>query len=144
MLRFIMKDMPRFVIQEHHAGQLHWDFRLEMDGVLKSWAVPKEPPVEMGVKRLAIEVTDHDIDYIDFEGEIAEGYGKGIVKIWDSGTYEPESMRSEKMVFALKGRKLAGRYVLLLPKWSKGAPEGKRQWLLFRASDTPKNKKKDK
>jgi len=132
--------MSRFVIHEHHARNLHWDLRIEMNGVLKSWAVPKEPPQEMGVCRLAVEVEDHDLDYIDFEGTIEEGYGKGEVKIWDSGDYEVESAKPEKMVLALSGSKLAGRFVLLLAQWSKDKPEGKRQWLFFRASDEKRRK----
>jgi len=134
--------MPRFVIHEHHATHLHWDLRLEKDGVLKSWALPKEPPVEMGVRRLAVQVEDHDLDYINFEGVIEEGYGKGEVKIWDAGTYEVESEKPEKIVLVLHGSKLAGRFVLLLAQWSKDKPDGKKQWLFFRAGDTPKAKKR--
>jgi DNA ligase D-like protein (predicted 3'-phosphoesterase) len=135
--------MPRFVIQEHRASHLHFDFRLELDGVLKSWALPKEPPTEMGPRRLAVEVEDHDLDYIDFEGTIEKGYGAGEVKIWDKGEYVMESRKAEKMVFKLDGKKMKGRFVLLLTKWGEakkaaknGEPKG-RQWLFFRAKDKP-------
>lgn len=117
---------PIFVVQEHHATHLHWDFRLELDHVLKSWAVPKEPPVDLGIKRLAIQVDDHDLSYAKFHGEIIEGYGKGTVKIWDSGTYEMESRSEKKLVFILKGKKMKGKYVLL--KFEKA----KNGWLLFK------------
>jgi len=118
-----------FVVQEHHATHLHWDFRLELDGVLKSWAVPKEPPLQPNVRRLAVEVEDHPLSYIDFEGIIAEGqYGAGTVKIWDKGTYMMESRKPEKMVFILNGEKLKGGYVLLRFK-----EEG--QWLFFKRKD---------
>ncbi len=104
----------RFVVQEHHARRLHWDFRLEMDGVLKSWAVPKTPPTKPGVRRLAVAVEDHDLDYIDFEGTIPEGeYGAGSVEIWDRGTYEIESKKPEKLVFELHGERMSGRYTLV-------------------------------
>jgi len=119
----------RFVVQEHHATHLHWDFRLELDGVLKSWAVPKEPPLQPGVRRLAVEVEDHPLSYIDFEGIIAEGqYGAGTVKIWDRGTFLMESREPEKMVFSLSGEKMRGGYVLLRFK-----EEG--QWLFFKRKD---------
>src|SRR3989338_2930801 len=119
--------MPRFVIQEHRARKLHYDFRLEMDGLLKSWAVPKVPAKRPDVKRLAVRVPDHELGYIDFEGEIEEGsYGAGTVKVWDRGEYEIETNRNDKIVFHLHGKRLAGRYTLLKMKW------GDDQWLLFK------------
>lgn len=115
----------RFVVHEHHATKLHWDFRLEMDGVLKSWAVPKGVPTEKGVRRLAIQVEDHDLEYIDFEGEIPEGqYGAGTVQIWDSGEYYLEDRKSYKIVFSLRGRRLDGNYVLVNTKQN--------LWVIFR------------
>ena len=121
----------RFVVQEHHATHLHWDFRLEMDGVLKSWAIPKDPPTKPNIKRLAVPVEDHPLDYINFEGVIPEGgYGAGTVKIWDSGTYELESRTPSKIVFRLLGKKMRGRYVLIQTKWGKGI-----NWLLFQAKE---------
>ena len=120
----------RFVVQEHKATHLHWDFRLEMDGVLKSWAVPKEPPTIPDVKRLAVQVEDHTLDYIDFEGPIPEGeYGAGTVKIWDSGTYELESRTPTRLTFRLMGMKMQGRYVLVQTGFG---GQGK-NWLLFQA-----------
>lgn len=121
----------KFVVQEHDATRLHWDFRLEMDGVLKSWAVPKTPPTRPGVRRLAVEVEDHDLDYIDFEGTIPEGeYGAGTVKIWDRGTFRLESRKPDKLVFDLRGDKMKGRYVLL---HFTDKPEN---WLLFKTKKT--------
>ena len=119
----------RFVVQEHHARSLHWDFRLELDGVLKSWAVPKEPPLQPNVRRLAVEVEDHPLSYIDFEGIISEGqYGAGTVKIWDKGTFIMESRKPEKIVFTLNGAKMRGGYVLIRFK-----EEG--QWLILKKKD---------
>ena len=117
--------MKRFVVQEHHASHLHWDFRLEKEGVLKSWAVPKGPPEKESVKRLAIQVEDHDRDYIDYEGTIPEGeYGAGEVKIWDSGTYELESESPKRIVFSLKNKKLKGGFTLVHLK--------NKEWLLIK------------
>jgi DNA ligase D-like protein (predicted 3'-phosphoesterase) len=120
----------RFVIHEHHATHLHWDLRLELDGVLKSCAVPKEPPAVAGIKRLAIAVEDHPLEYVDFEGVIEEGYGKGAVEIWDAGTFEVESRKTNKIVFLLHGKKLSGKYTLL--KFKKA---GENQWLLFKTKE---------
>jgi bifunctional non-homologous end joining protein LigD len=104
----------RFVIQKHQANQLHYDFRLEIGGVLKSWAIPKGIPPEAGVRRLAIEVEDHPPDYIDFTGIIPEGeYGAGTVEIWDKGSYEMKNQTPNFLEFNLKGRKLAGEFALI-------------------------------
>ena len=120
--------MPIFIVQEHHATHLHWDFRLEINGVLKSWAVPKQPPEKSGIKRLAIQVPDHDLSYAEFEGEIPKGqYGAGKVKIWDKGNYELEDKKPNKIVFQLHGKILKGKYVLLKLKSDK-----KNNWLLFK------------
>lgn len=119
-------DGTIFVIHEHDAKRLHWDLRLEMEGVLKSWAVPKEPPVEEGVKRLAIQVDDHPIEYGDFEGVIPEGmYGAGTVKIWDKGEFKLIEDKENSLTFELKGEKMVGKYSLIKFK-------GKKQWLLFK------------
>ncbi len=105
---------------------MHYDFRLEMNGVLKSWAVPKEPPTEHGVKRLAVQVEDHELSYIDFEGDIPEGmYGAGKVEIWDEGTYRLTQRSENKIEFTLHGERLTGDYVLIRFK-------GDKNWLLFK------------
>ena len=121
--------MPLFVIQEHHATHLHWDFRLEIGGVLKSWALPKSPPRTKGIKRLAIHVEDHARSYADFEGEIKEGYGKGSVKIWDKGKFHLIKKDSKKIEFELKGIKLKGKYVLIKTNYG-SRPE--KSWLFFK------------
>lgn len=117
-----------FVIHEHHATRLHWDLRLEMSGVLRSWAVPKEPPTEEGVKRLAIQVEDHPIDYANFEGTIPAGmYGAGSVKIWDKGELKIEEEKDNRLTFELKGKKMIGKYILIyVPNM------GKNSWLFFK------------
>jgi len=124
----------RFVVQEHHATHLHHDFRLQMEGVLVSWAVPKGVPVESGIKRLAVKVEDHDLSYIDFEGEIEEGsYGAGKVSIWDNGTYVLEERRSDKIVIQLNGRKISGRYAIIKMKGKE------KEWLLFKTMKAQKD-----
>jgi len=104
----------RFVVHKHQAKHLHYDFRLEMEGVLKSWAVPKGVPVEPWVRRLAVQVDDHPIEYIDFAGKIPEGeYGAGTVEVWDKGNFELDKKVSDRLEFTLKGEKLSGDYVLI-------------------------------
>lgn len=123
----IKGETGRFVVQEHHASQLHWDFRLELEGVLKSWAVPKGIPEGAGQRRLAVHVEDHPLEYIDFAGQIDEGYGAGTVKIWDSGTFNMASRRPEKLVFNLSGERLRGDYVLV--------HTGGKNWLIFKKQE---------
>ncbi len=119
-----------FVIHKHHASHLHWDLRLEMNRVLKSWAVPKEPPKTKGTKRLAIQVEDHPLSYKDFEGEIPEGnYGAGKVEIWDNGTYELLEKDPKKIELNFKGKKLKGKYALI--KTHYGSKPDK-SWLFFK------------
>ena len=123
-------DKPRFVVHEHHASHLHYDFRLEMDGVLKSWAIPKGPSMNPADKRLAIEVEDHPLEYIDFEGIIPQGmYGAGPVVIWDRGYYTLNERRTGRIGFTLNGERLKGRFVLIRLKGRE------RQWLLIKEKD---------
>jgi len=120
-----------FVVQEHHARRLHYDLRLEKDGVLKSWAVPKGIPETSGDRRLAVQVEDHPLEYGKFEGTIPEGeYGAGTVKIWDRGQYESIAWGENKIEFLIKGDRLEGMYVLV--KFKKA---GEKNWLLFKGSD---------
>ena len=139
------KPTHRFVIQKHEASRLHYDFRLEIDGVLKSWAVPKGIPFEHGEKRLAVHVEDHPVAYIGFEGTIPEGqYGGGTVMVWDSGTFEPLSkapakeLEGGKLHFVLHGEKLEGEWYLVRLR------DGD-QWLLIRGGESmrPVSKKQD-
>ena len=120
-----------YVIQKHDASRLHYDLRLEENGVLTSWAVPKTPPLKEGEKRLAVQTEDHPIDYAGFEGVIPEGeYGAGTVEIWDKGTYEPVEITAEKKIVNIHGGKLNGRYALIKLK-----PRGKEKdvnWLFFK------------
>ena len=121
-----MSDGKIYVIQKHDATHLHYDFRLEIDGVLKSWAIPKEPPTESGIKRLAVQVEDHPIEYATFEGTIPEGqYGAGTVEIWDKGEYVMKDRKEDKLIFEIRGNKLKGLYCLVRFK-------GKENWLFFK------------
>jgi DNA ligase D-like protein (predicted 3'-phosphoesterase) len=123
--------LPVFVVHEHWASTHHFDFRLEMDGVLKSWAVPKGPPLDSGTKRLAIQVEDHPIEYGSFEGTIPEGeYGAGKVAIWDRGEYVLRERGPRKMRIELRGNRLRGNYELVFMKEERG----QQQWLLFKLS----------
>lgn len=124
--------MSIFVIHEHHASHLHYDFRLEMEGVLKSWAIPKGPSLNPAEKRLAIMVEDHSIEYGSFEGVIPEGqYGAGRVVIWDSGAYKllNGSIGEGKIEFILSGKKLEGVFILLRLKGKE------KEWLLIKKKD---------
>src|SRR2546421_10529110 len=117
-----------FVVQKHRATQLHYDFRLEADGVLKSWAVPKGPPMDPGVKRLAMQVEDHPVDYANFEGVIPEGeYGGGTVMGWDMGGYAPEdadniskALAKGELKFVLLGKKLKGSLLVVSTREREG------------------------
>jgi len=128
----------RFVVHEHHATRLHYDFRLEIAGVLKSWTIPKGPSMNPADKRLAVMVEDHPLEYGEFEGIIPQGqYGAGPVLIWDSGEFQsegdPESaMREGRLSFILKGKKLKGSFALILMK---GRGSGK-DWLLIKGKDS--------
>lgn len=137
------KDKPIFVIQKHDANHLHYDFRLEIDGVLKSWAVPKGPSTDPADKRLAMETEDHPMDYATFEGVIPEGnYGAGPVIIWDHGTFDNIKEKDGKAVSLkqcykngqievdLHGKKLQGDYALI-----RTAPEEAKKWLLIKMRD---------
>jgi len=120
-----------FVVQEHDARRLHFDLRLERMGVLKSWAVPKSIPLDVGEKRLAVETEDHPLAYGSFEGVIPAGqYGAGTVKIWDKGSYQLKTWENDKIEFTLNGQKLQGRYVLARFKKA-----GEKEWLLLKVRD---------
>ena len=120
-----------FVVQKHHARRLHWDLRLERDGVLKSWAVPKGPPEKPGERRLAVQTEDHPLEYAAFEGTIPRGqYGAGDVEIWDSGVYHALVWEEDKIELLARGERLSGRYVLVRLKKA-----GEKEWLLIKAGD---------
>ena len=125
--RIEMGENNIYVIQRHDASHLHYDLRLEMDGVLKSWAIPKSPLIEKGVKRLAVQTEDHPVDYADFEGVISEGqYGAGTVEIWDRGTYKLEKRKDDEIIIKINGKKLKGRYCLIKFKGQE------KNWLFFK------------
>ncbi|HEX4449453.1 MAG TPA: non-homologous end-joining DNA ligase [Kofleriaceae bacterium] len=134
-----------FVIQQHAARRLHYDFRLELDGVLLSWAVPKGPSLSPAEKRLAVRTEDHPLDYADFEGVIPKGqYGGGTVSVWDRGTWQPEgdpheAMRKGRLTFALYGEKLHGRWHLIRTRGDGKADN----WLLFKSRDDAANENED-
>jgi bifunctional non-homologous end joining protein LigD len=133
-------ELPRFVVQRHRARRLHYDFRLEVDGVLASWAIPKGPSLDPAVKRLGVHVEDHPIEYFDFEGVIPKGeYGGGDVIVWDWGTYEPvhtddpaKAIENGELHVELHGQKLRGRFVLIRRGKDRS---GKEQWLVFHKRD---------
>jgi len=132
----------RFVVHEHKSSRLHYDFRLEVNGVLKSWAIPKGPSLNPADKRLAVMVPDHVLEYIDFEGIIPEGsYGAGPVLVWDAGEYVPletddpdTALKHGKLSFELKGKKLKGAFALAQMK---GLPKSTgKEWLLMKKNDS--------
>lgn len=133
----------RFLIHEHHATRLHFDLRLEAEGVLKSWAVPKGPSMNPDEKHLAVMVEDHPIEYGSFEGAIPEGeYGAGEVRIWDSGTYEEigdplvQQIKKGKMTFMLRGKKLKGEFHMVrIHSHQQSAYKGENNWLIFKHQD---------
>src|SRR5271169_4159449 len=144
----------RFVVQKHRASRLHYDFRLEMDGVLKSWAVPKGPSLDPADKRLAMQVEDHPVSYFDFEGIIPEGnYGAGTVMVWDVGTWQPLSpvavqgkyvpgteaeaaamLAKGDLKFRLDGKKLKGDFALVKMKGRRPGSKGT-EWLMIKKHD---------
>jgi len=128
----------KFVVHEHHATRLHYDFRLEIARVLKSWAIPKGPSMNPSDKRLAVRVDDHPLEYAGFEGIIPQGhYGAGAVLIWDAGEFQPEgdsesALDKGRLSFTLKGKKLKGTFSLILMK-GRGSSK---DWLLIKGLDS--------
>jgi len=138
------RDARFFCVQKHLASHLHYDFRLEHNGVLLSWAVPKGPSLDPATRRLAMHVEDHPIDYGEFEGIIPSGYGAGIVMLWDRGTWTPEvddvdaALKKGDLKFTLSGFKLKGSWVLVRTKggaWGGSRGGGDRSWLLIKHRD---------
>jgi DNA ligase D-like protein (predicted 3'-phosphoesterase) len=138
--------LSRFVIQKHDASSLHYDFRLEVDGVLKSWAIPKGPSVDPREKRLAVQVEDHQLDYYDFEGVIGEGYGQGTVLVWDKGAYRnldedrsmAEALEAGHVKVWLEGEKLTGGWTL-----QRTRDGSKPQWLMIKRRDEGADARRD-
>ena len=131
-----------FCVQKHLASHLHYDFRLEHNGVLLSWAVPKGPSLDPSTKRLAMQVEDHPVEYGEFEGVIPSGYGAGIVMLWDQGTWTPEvddveaALRKGDLKITLDGYKLKGSWVLVRTRgWGGGSRDSARSWLLIKHRD---------
>jgi len=130
-----------FVVQKHAARHLHYDFRIEMDGVLKSWAVPKGPSLDPAAKRLAVHVEDHPMEYAEFEGTVPEGeYGGGTVMVWDRGFWEPlgderAGYAQGALKFSLHGEKLRGSWALVRMKNRPGSRDGRENWLLIKERD---------
>ncbi|OJI07196.1 DNA ligase [bacterium CG10_46_32] len=137
---------PMFVVQEHHSSHLHYDVRLEIDGVLASWAVPKGPPLDPADKRLAVKTEDHPMEYGTFEGEIPKGeYGGGTVSMWDKGTYENSKLKKDGILMSMKsavkaghieiiffGKKLKGKYAFIRTAFS----GEKKNWLMIKMKIT--------
>src|SRR4030042_5579305 len=137
-----MEETMKFIVHEHHSTRLHYDFRMEIAGVLKSWAIPKGPSMNPDEKRLSVMVEDHPMEYGEFEGIIPHGhYGAGVVLIWDSGEFESEGdpeigLKNGKLSFTLNGKKLKGGFALILMK-RRGS--GK-DWLLIKGQDSSAKK----
>ena len=128
----------RFVVQEHHARSLHWDMRLERDGVLVSWAVPKGLPPDPDTVRMAVQTEDHPIEYLTFSGDIPAGeYGAGRMTIWDTGTYETEKWRPREVIVTLHGERARGRYVLIRADREADRGSGRDAWILRRSDPAP-------
>ncbi|SDR63472.1 bifunctional non-homologous end joining protein LigD [Rhizobiales bacterium GAS113] len=141
-----------YVIQKHDASRLHYDFRLELDGTLKSWVVTRGPSLDPSEKRLAVRVEDHPIEYADFEGTIPEGnYGAGTVIIWDLGSWEPigdphKGLKQGKLIFELRGERLKGRWALVrmrAKRDEKQRSEKRENWLLIKELDEHADREHD-
>ena len=128
------EETRRYVVHRHHATRLHWDVRLELRGVLASWAVPNGPPLEAGKRRLAVHTEDHPIEYLTFHGVIPDGYGAGTMTIWDTGTYEMIEEKPNELKIRMKGRRLDGEWVIVQTRQNEG-----RDWLMIKHGTPPKS-----